>query len=80
MAEVASETAYYLNRTRWVLALIGRGVPFPPGHWIRIAGASVQAWHAEELVADLFPRMRERPPRFFVLLTAFDVQELERTL
>jgi hypothetical protein len=78
MAEVSGETAYYLSSTLSTLALIGRGVRFPPGQWMRIAGGAVEAWHAEELVADLFPRLRHKQVRFQVLLTDFDVDEFER--
>jgi hypothetical protein len=78
MPEISSETAYYLSSTLSSLALIGHGVRFPAGQWIRIAGPTVEAWHAEELVADLFPGLRGRHLRFHVLLTEFDVQEFER--
>jgi hypothetical protein len=77
MAEVAGETAYYLNGTLSTLALIAHGVRFPPGQWIRIASSAVRPWHAEELIADLFPGLRDRKLRFQTFLTDFDVQEFE---
>jgi hypothetical protein len=78
MTEVCGETAYYLNSALSTLALIARGVPFPPGNWIRIAGGTVEPWHAEELVSDLFPSLRGRQVRYQALLTEFDLQEFER--
>jgi hypothetical protein len=80
MPEIATETAYFLNSAIRVLALVGKGVRFPAGQWIRIASGTVVPWHAEELVLDLFPSMRERRPYFKVLLTDFDVMEFEREL
>src|SRR3989449_6139549 len=78
MAAMAQETAYYLNTRVPRLALIAKGVRFPAGQWIRIAGGSVMPWHVEELVPDLFPALRGRPVPFRVLLTDFDVTEYER--
>jgi len=78
MAAMAQETAYYLNTRLPRLALIAKGIRFPAGQWIRIAGGSVMPWHVEELVPDLFPALRGRPVPFRVLLTDFDVIEYER--
>ncbi|TMB20629.1 MAG: hypothetical protein E6J65_16545 [Deltaproteobacteria bacterium] len=78
MAAMAQETAYYLNTRLPRLALIAKGIRFPAGQWIRIAGGSVMPWHVEELVPDLFPALRGRPVPFRVLLTDFDVTEYER--
>ena len=78
MPEIAAETAYFLNTTIPVLALVGKGVRFPPGQWIRIASGTVVPWQAEALVQDLFPSLRARGPSFHVLLTDFDVMEFER--
>jgi hypothetical protein len=75
--EVAPETAYYLHRSVPTLVLIGKGVRFPAGPWLRIADATVQPWLAEELVHDLFPSLRGKAS-FALLLTDFDVFEFER--
>jgi hypothetical protein len=80
MPQIAAETAYFLNTTIPVLALIGKGVRFPPGQWIRIASGTVVPWQAEALVHDLFPSLRARGASFHVLLTDFDVMEFEREL
>jgi len=80
MADVAAETAYYLNSKLLALALVGRGVRFPAGQWLRIADAEVRPWHAEELVGELFPALYRKPVEFAVLLTDFDVFEFERGL
>jgi len=80
MPEIAAETAYFLNTTIPVLALVGKGVRFPPGQWIRIASGTVVPWQAEALVQDLFPSLRARGASFRVLLTDFDVMEFEREL
>jgi hypothetical protein len=80
MPETAGETAYFLNTTIPVLALVGKGVRFPSGQWIRIASGTVVPWQAEALVQDLFPSLRARGAYFHVLLTDFDVLEFERDL
>jgi hypothetical protein len=80
MPEIAAETAYFLNTTIPVLALVGKGVRFPPGQWIRIASGTVVPWQAEALVQDLFPSLRARGASFHVLLTDFDVMEFEREM
>ena len=46
--EIATETAYFLNTSPPTLALVGKGVRFPAGQWIRIADAGVVAWHVEK--------------------------------
>jgi hypothetical protein len=76
----ASETAYYLNGKLGRVALINRGVRFPAGRWLRIAGGAVLAWHVEEIVADLFPSLGTRDIPITQLLTDFDVQEFEQAL
>ncbi len=78
MAAMQPETAYYLNTTLPRLALIAKGVRFPAGQWIRIAGGTIRPWHVEELVSELFPALRGRPIPFRLLLTDFDVTEYER--
>ena len=80
MPDVAVETAYFLNTTIPVLALVGKGVRLPAGQWIRVASGTVVPWQAEELVLDLFPSMRRKRAYFKVLLTDFDVMEFEREL
>jgi hypothetical protein len=72
------ETAYYLDTRLPRLALIAKGIRFPAGQWIRVAGGTVAPWHVEDLVSDLFPALRGRPVPFRVLLTDFDVTEYER--
>lgn len=78
MAAMTQETAYYLDTRLPRLALIAKGIRFPAGQWIRVAGGTVTAWHVEELVSDLFPGLRGRLVPFRVLLTDFDVTEYER--
>jgi hypothetical protein len=73
----AGETAYYLNGKLPRLALIGRGVRFPAGTWIRVADGDLPAWKVEPLVVDLFAALKRRPLRIAILLTEFDVQEFE---
>ncbi|TMA92551.1 MAG: hypothetical protein E6J65_25085 [Deltaproteobacteria bacterium] len=75
--QLAPETAYYLHRSALTLALIGKGVRFPPGPWLRVADATVEPWLVEELVHDLFPSLRGKAS-FALLLTDFDVFEFER--
>ncbi len=78
MFRFSGETAYYLNAALPQLALIAKGVRLPAGKWIRIAGERIPAALADELVRDLFPRLRRRLVPFVVLLTNFDVEEFER--
>ena len=78
--ESAKETAYYLNGKLARLALIAKGVRFPAGRWIRIAGGSVLPWYVEELVADLFPSLAFTGIPIAFLLTDFDVGEFEQAL
>ncbi len=59
------------------MALIAKGVRFPPGQWIRIAAGTVFPWWAEELAGDMFPSLRDTRVIFAVLLTEFDVKEFE---
>ncbi|HEY6910571.1 MAG TPA: hypothetical protein VI356_14430 [Myxococcales bacterium] len=76
--ERAPETAYFLNARLPLVALIGKGVRFPSGQWIRIAPATALPWRVDELVQDLFPALRGKLLPMQVLLTEFDVQEFER--
>jgi hypothetical protein len=75
MQSFARETAYFLNRRLPRVALIGKGVTFPPGEWIRIAGGHAQPWHVEELIPHMCPEITAAP--FSILLTDFDVEEFE---
>jgi hypothetical protein len=77
MFRLCGETAYYLNAALPQLALIAKGVRVPAGQWIRIASERIPA-ALDDLVRDLFPRLRRRFVPFVVLLTNFDVEEFER--
>jgi hypothetical protein len=78
--EYADETAYYLNGRLPRLALVAKGVRFPQGRWLRVAGELVPPWHVQELVSDLFPALANTRISIAILLTDFDVQEFERQL
>ena len=78
--ECATETAYYLNGRLPRIALIGNGVRFPKGRWIRVASESVLPWYVQQLVADLFPSLSAAPIPVVTLLTDFDVDEFEQGL
>lgn len=80
LQEYAPETAYYLNGRLPRIALIAKGVRFPEGRWIRVAGELVPPWHVQQLVSDLFPSLAEAAIPLVTLLTDFDVQEFERQL
>ena len=80
MAETAVETAYYLSSKPPMLALVGKGVRFPGGQWMRVAGWARRPWLVQELVPQMFPSLRGKPLPFHVLLTDFDVMEFEREL
>jgi len=74
----AGETAYYLNGKLPRLALIGKGVRFPSGTWIRVADGELAPSEVEPLVVELFVALRPGPLRFAFLLTDFDVEEFEK--
>jgi hypothetical protein len=76
----SEETAYYLNGKLPQLALIGKGVRFPPGNWLRIADGLLPPWEAEALVKDFFPALEKGPVPFIALLTEFDVAQFEQEL
>ena len=64
MADVAAETAYYLNSKIPALALVAKGVRFPAGMWIRVAEATVPPWQVEDMLGSVFSALRGRMLRF----------------
>ena len=80
MAPYAQETAYFLNPKLPRVAFIAKGLRFPTGHWIRLAGETVLPWYVEQLVGDLFPALSGTALPIAMLLTEFDVDEFERGL
>jgi len=74
---ISGETAYFVNSGLPCVALIAKGVRFPPGQWVRLADGNVLPWLAEKLVGDLFPPLKHKPVTFAALLTDFDVKEFE---
>lgn len=79
MTEAAPQTAYYLNPTIPAVALIAQGVRFPVGNWRWVASDTAQAWHVEEMLAEIFPALKGALI-FATLATDFDVEEFERSL
>ncbi len=80
MADVAAETAYYLNSKIPALALVAKGVRFPAGMWIRVAKATVPAWQVEDMLGSVFPALRGRVLRFESFTNEDEVKEFERSL
>ncbi len=80
MPEAAEVTAYYLNIKIPAVALIAKGVRFPPGDWSAIADASALTWRIEEALAEMFPGLRGGVVRFETLTSEFEVKEFERSL
>jgi hypothetical protein len=76
----AGETAYYLNGKLPRIALIAKGVRFPDGQWVRLTGDQVSPALVQEVAADLFPALGNRPVPLATLLTDFDVEEFEREI
>jgi hypothetical protein len=76
----SDETAYFVNSRMPCVALIAKGIRFPPGQWVRLADGKVLPWLAEKLAGDLFPALKHKPVTFAALLTDFDVREFERGL
>ncbi len=74
----SGETAYYINGKLPRIALIGKGVRFPNGQWVRLTGDLVPPSLVQELAADLFPALRYALVPVVTLLTDFDVDEFER--
>jgi len=77
MPKVADETAYYLNRTTPVVALIAKGCGSPmaygsasptPQHWLG-------RW--KDLLRDMFPALKGTGVTFATLMTEFGVKEFE---
>lgn len=77
MPAIAEQTAYYFTKEPPRIALIGKGVRFPAGHWLRIADELVAPWLVQELVPSLFPALAGKTVPVVALLTEFDVQEFE---
>jgi len=80
MPKAAKETAYYLNGKIPAVALISKGVRFPSGTWIRVAAPTVLPRHVEEMLADMFPRLKGKAITFAKLTNESDVKEFERSL
>ncbi|MFL5311052.1 MAG: hypothetical protein ACJ79H_11425 [Myxococcales bacterium] len=76
----AAETAYYINGKLPRIALIAKGVRFPLGQWVRLTGDQVSPAMVQEVAAELFPALGDRPVPLATLLTDFDVEEFEREL
>jgi len=76
----AEDTAYYLNGKLPKLALIAKGVRFPPGTWIRLADGLLPPWEAETLARELFPALEKGPVPFIALLCELDVVQFEQDL
>jgi len=80
MPDYSDETGYYLNGRLPLIALIAKGVRFPPGRWLRLIGPTAGPELVQELAADLFPGLQVSGVPIATLLTDFDVDELERDL
>jgi hypothetical protein len=80
MADVAEETAYYLNSKFPALALIAKGVRFPAGTWMRVAEPTVPVWQVEDMLASVFPALKGRVLRFESLTSEDEVKEFERSV
>jgi hypothetical protein len=78
MRRRAIQTAYYFNGKLPHLILIGKGVRFPDGRWIWVAGESLTPGLVEMLVRELFPRVKDAALSFTVLLSDPDVDQFEQ--
>jgi hypothetical protein len=76
----AGETAYYVNGKIPRIALIGKGVRFPEGQWVRLTGDLVPPSLVQDVAADLFPALGNELVPVVTLLTDFDVEEFQREL
>ena len=77
MPGIAEQTAYYFTKEPPRIALIGKGVRFPAGHWLLVADERLPPWVVQDLVPSLFPALTGRRVPIVALLTEFDVQEFE---
>ena len=77
MQGFAEQTAYYFSIEPPRIALIGKGVRFPAGHWLRVADELLPPWVVQDLVPSLFPALAGQKLSIVALLTEFDVQEFE---
>ena len=77
MPGYAEDTAYYLNGKLPRLALIAKGIRFPPGNWLRVADGLLPPWEVENLVRDFFPALEKGPVPFIALLCELDVEQFE---
>ena len=77
MPGFAERTAYYFTKDPPRIALIGKGIRFPAGHWLRIADELLAPWVVQELLPSLFPALVGKTVPVVALLTEFDVQEFE---
>jgi hypothetical protein len=78
MADVADETAYYLNPKIAAVALVAEGVRFPAGNWLWVADASETTSYVEETVSYLLPQLNVAALTFTKLASEADVAEFER--
>lgn len=80
VAKVAEEAAYYFNGKIPALALIGRGVRFPGGKWIRVGDATAEGQQVQDMVRDVFPSLKGKAIISASLRSESDVQEFEARL
>jgi hypothetical protein len=77
MPKLAKETAYYLNGKIPAVALIAKGIRLPVGTWIRVADPTVLPRHMEEMLADMFPKLKGKVISFATLRSESDVEQFE---
>ena len=77
MPGFAEQTAYYFTKEPPRIALIGKGVRFPAGHWLLVADERLAPWIVQDLVSSLFSALAGKRVPIVALLTEFDVQEFE---
>jgi len=80
MPKVAEETAYFFNGKVPALALMGKGVRFPAGTWMRVANAAAVAQHVEDMLREVFLRLQGKAIVNATLMSEADVEEFERSL
>ena len=61
------------------LALIGKGVRFPAGKWIRVASEAALVWQVEAMLRDVFPALKGKVIATATLMNEFDVAEIEKS-